>query len=110
MSLFKTWEQHYINGTLPKEWPIWEDCRTWAINNRYKMEYGYKGEFSPEGCLKAMPGYVEPGNTEDVYDFDKLMRMKLDELKQLAINEGIKVGEAATKKEIANSIIERRRG
>ena len=64
MSLFKTWEEHYINGTLPKEWPIWEDCRTWAINNRYKMEYGYKGEFSPDGCLKAMPGYVEPGNTE----------------------------------------------
>jgi len=59
MTLFKTWEQHYINGTLPKEWQTWGECRTWAINNRYKMEYGYKGEFTPEGCLKAMPGYKE---------------------------------------------------
>jgi hypothetical protein len=59
MTLFKTWEQHYINGTLPKEWQTWGECRTWAINNRYKMEYGYKGEFSPQGCLKAMPGYKE---------------------------------------------------
>lgn len=57
MSLFKMWEDAFVNKTLPTEWPIWEDFRTWAINNRYKSEYGYKGEFSPQGCLKAMPSY-----------------------------------------------------
>jgi hypothetical protein len=62
MTLFKMWENAYINKTLPPEWPIWEAFRTWAINNRYKAEYGYKGEFSPEGCLKAMP---EPEETQD---------------------------------------------
>lgn len=60
MTLFKMWENAYINKTLPPEWPIWEEFRTWAINNRYKAEYGYKGEFNPQGCLKAMPDYSEP--------------------------------------------------
>jgi len=65
MTLFKMWENAYINKTLPPEWPIWEKCRTWAIINRYKAEYGYKGEFSPQGCLKAMPGYKEPDAAKD---------------------------------------------
>lgn len=64
MSLFKTWEEHHKKKMLPPEWPIWEDCRTWAITNQYKSEYGYKGEFSPQGCLKAMPGYVQPDEHE----------------------------------------------
>lgn len=59
-SLYKTWEEASIKKTIPSEWARWEDCRAWAIENRYKLEYGYKGEFSPQGCLKAMPGYVEP--------------------------------------------------
>lgn len=59
-SLYKTWEEGHKGKSLPAEWEKWESCRTWAIENRYKMEYGYKGEFSPQGCLKVIPGYVEP--------------------------------------------------
>lgn len=59
-SLYKNWEEAHRKKTLPSEWKTWEACRAWAIENRYKMEYGYKGEFSPQGCLKTMPGYVEP--------------------------------------------------
>jgi hypothetical protein len=59
MSLFKMWEETKMNKKLPQEWDNWCDFRTWAIANRYKAEYGYKGEFNPEGCLKAMPGYKE---------------------------------------------------
>jgi len=65
MTLFKMWENAYIDKTLPPEWETWGACRAWAIENNYKIEYGYKGEFSPEGCLKAMPGYVEPEETQD---------------------------------------------
>ena len=59
-SLYKTWEGAQKSKALPPEWDNWEDCRAWVITNRYKMEYGYKGEFSPQGCLKAIPGYAEP--------------------------------------------------
>lgn len=59
-SLYKTWEEGHKGKSLPAEWEKWESCRTWAIENRYKMEYGYKGEFNPQGCLKAIPGYAEP--------------------------------------------------
>lgn len=59
MSLFKVWEEAHKNKKLPKEWRTWEKFRAWAIQNRYKPEYGYKGEFSLHGCLKAMPDYVE---------------------------------------------------
>ena len=59
-SLHKTWEEAHKKKALPPEWEQWESCRAWAIENRYKMEYGYKGEFNPQGCLKAIPGYVEP--------------------------------------------------
>ena len=59
-SLYKTWEESHKRKVLPPEWEKWEACRAWAIENRYKIEYGYKGEFSPQGCLKAIPGYVEP--------------------------------------------------
>jgi hypothetical protein len=59
MSLIKMWEEAYANKKLPEEWNKWDKFRAWAIANRYKAEYGYKGEFNPEGCLKAMPGYKE---------------------------------------------------
>lgn len=65
MTLFGMWESHYMKGTLPPEWLIWEDFRRWSIENNYKTEYGYKGEFSPQGCLKAMPGYADPGETQE---------------------------------------------
>jgi hypothetical protein len=89
------WENAYKNKALPKEWTRWEDFRAWVLANQYKAEYGYKGEFTPDGCLKAIPG-KEP-------DFNSLMRLKLDELKQLALEKGIEAGE--TKREIANQIL-----
>lgn len=59
MSLLKMWEEAYEKKILPPEWSTWEAFRAWAIMNKYKIEYGYKGEFSPQGCLKAMPDYKE---------------------------------------------------
>ena len=60
MSLFKIWQSQ----KKPKEWQEWEDFRSWAIENRYKAEYGYKGEFAPNSLLKAMPDYKPPKEIE----------------------------------------------
>ena len=108
MSLFKMWEETKMNKKLPQEWDNWCDFRTWAIANRYKAEYGYKGEFNPKGCLKAMPDYKsEPDKTVYKADFNSLMRLKVDELKELAAKLGIEVGDNATKREMSNLIVER---
>lgn len=122
MSLFKMWEETKMNKKLPQEWDNWCDFRTWAIANRYKAEYGYKGEFNPKGCLKAMPDYkdgfdvdsviadefaTEPDKTVYKADFNSLMRLKVDELKELAAKLGIEVGDNATKREMSNLIVER---
>ena len=60
MSLFKIWQSE----KKPKEWQELEDFRSWAIENRYKAEYGYKGEFTPNSLLKAMPDYNPPKEIE----------------------------------------------
>lgn len=57
MTVFQMWEDARKQNTLPKEWARWVDFRTWVIANRYKAEYGYKGEFAPDSLLNAIPGY-----------------------------------------------------
>lgn len=96
MSIYKMWE----SAKRPPEWGRWEEFRAWCIANRYKAEYGYKGEFAPENLLIAIPGN-EPSEPE--LNFNSLMRLKLDDLKQIALEKGIESGE--TKREIASLII-----
>ena len=112
MTLIQMWEEAKKDNKLPKEFERWDDLRAWAITNRYKAEYGYKGEFTPEGCLKAMPVIgvdlsSEPDKTVYKADFNSLMRLKVDELKKLAAKLGIEVGDNATKREMSNLIVER---
>lgn len=115
MTVHEMWNQAKRNNNLPSEWPTWPEFRTWVNNNRYKAEYGYKGEFNPEGCLRAIPvAGIDMSSLPDktVYkaDFNSLMRMKLEELKELASKLGIDTTETSTKKEISTLIVERGQG
>lgn len=104
MSLFKMWEDAFINKKLPKEWNKWDNFRSWAITNRYKAEYGYKGEFSLEGCLKAMPkteSGVSQSWKETIFDVNGTV----ENLKKYAAKSNIDLGKARTKKEIIDAIM-----
>lgn len=122
MSLFKMWEDAFINKKLPKEWSKWDSFRSWAIKNNYKAEYGYKGEFTPEGCLKAMPDYVEESSRSTVanlFNIPKEILSKssdeyaawldkngtVESLKKFAADSNIDLGKVKTKKEIIEIII-----
>lgn len=95
MTARQLWNDARKNNKLPPEWKTWAEFRAWVNANKYKADYGYRGEFTPECLLKEIPGN-EP-------DFNQLMRMKLGDLKQLATEKGIEAGE--TKREIANQIL-----
>ncbi len=92
-TIFAMWEDAYKRDALPTEWKIWESFRAWAIENEYKAEYGYNGRFGTESCLAAMPGTRE-AEEKPIY------RMNLAELKQYAVENGIDIAGAETKKEI----------
>lgn len=121
MSLFKMWEDAKINNKIPNEWAKWDSFRAWAIENNYKAEYGFKGAFTPEGCLKAMPGYVEKTSitVEDVFGIPKGILDKssneyavwlennstVETLKKFAADSNIDISKAKNKKEIIEIII-----
>lgn len=97
MTARKMWNAHRKNK-LPPEWKTWAEFRAWVNANQYKAAYEYQGEFTPENLLKAIPGAVSTSS------FDSLMRMRLDELKQFAVEKGFEVSDTATKREIATLI------
>ncbi len=101
VTLWGTWEEHYIKGTLPPEWQSWGDCRNWSIENNYLIEYGYIGEFSQQGCLKAMPGYKSEGEAAAERIAYLQENNTLAELKEIAANRGLDIEKSRTKKEIA---------
>lgn len=103
MTARKMWNAARIRGNLPHEWNTWEKFRAWVNDNQYKASYGYQGEFTPENLLKATRGSDKTTATTGG-EFHSLMRMRLDELKRLAIEKGFEINEAATKKEIATLI------
>ena len=68
----------------------------WATQNGYKAEYGYKGEFSPAGCSASIPS-SKP---------DLASEFTLAQLKEMAEQRGIPLGDAKTKKDIAALLAE----
>lgn len=111
MTLIQMYEEAKKKNKLPKEFERWEDLRTWAITNRYKAEYGYKGEFTPEGCLKAMPDYkpLEEINKlkEDIESGKKTINAVRNEIGLEPICEGeepliVKEGEKNASKKTSN--------
>lgn len=104
MTARKIWNGACESGNLPPEWRTWAEFRAWVNANGYKAEYGYKGEFTPDSLLKAIPNKKGADKTAVTSDFNSLMKLKLDELKQIALESKIDVGEASTKREIATLI------
>ena len=54
-SLYRMWEDAWKRNALPEGWELAGTFTDWAAANKYKVEYGYKGEFCPENLLKVIP-------------------------------------------------------
>ncbi len=121
MSLFNLWEEALKAEKLPKEWNKWDSFRTWALKNNYKADYGYEGEFNTEGCMKAMPDYVDNSKATVAKFFivpEEILNKSSEEyaiwldengtvesLKKFAVDSNIDIGRAKTKKEIIKVIL-----
>lgn len=95
-SLYQIWLEAHNKGILAQEWRLARDFLAWATANKYKAEYGYKGEFAPENLLVAIPK-AKSGEKEierfaaamtsyvtGALDVETLSKMKVPELKELA--------------------------
>jgi len=91
MSLYSLWLEAHDKGILAPEWKLAHNFLTWATANGYKPEYGYKGKFTSENLLAAIPGAIEA--SKEFEESDKLLegmddaalsKMKVPELKELA--------------------------
>lgn len=49
------WKAGKDRGQIPNCWRTYRDFMVWANQNKYKVEYGYKGGFSIESLLAAIP-------------------------------------------------------
>ncbi len=56
LTLFDMWNAEKEKGKLPDNWRTYRDFLCWANENKYKVEYGFKGGFSIANCLTAIPG------------------------------------------------------
>ncbi len=96
MSLYSIWLEAHDKGILAPEWNLAHNFLTWATANGYKPEYGYKGKFTPENLLVAIPK-AKSGEKEierfaaamtsyvtGALDVETLSKMKVPELKELA--------------------------
>lgn len=55
LTLFDMWNAEKEKGKLPDNWRTYRDFLCWANENKYKVEYGFKGGFTIENCLAAIP-------------------------------------------------------
>lgn len=55
LTLFDMWNAEKEKGKLPDNWRTYRDFLCWANENKYKVEYGFKGGFTIESCLAAIP-------------------------------------------------------
>lgn len=54
-TLYDMWSAGKAGGELPDTWRTYRDFMCWANENKYKVEYGFKGGFTIQGCLAAIP-------------------------------------------------------
>lgn len=101
-SLYALWLETNKNGALPQEWRLAHNFLTWATANGYKVEYGYKGEFTPDNLKQAIQG----AETERVPDpvCELVNNNTLAALKEMA--KGIDLGKATRKEDIARLIVD----
>lgn len=108
-SLYAIWLYARDHKTLPTEWELFIDFRAWAVENGYNARYGYEGKFTAGSLLLAIPGThvginlaSGPDKAGGRLDPDDLIkRMNLEGLKKLAADMGVDIGDAKTKREIA---------
>ncbi len=131
-SLYGMWLEAHKKGMLPPEWRLAHNFLTWATANGYKVEHGYKGEFTPGNLKLAADNAKWPAATAEsiiadinatvvgvdfasgpdktvisyIKNADNLVKTKkLEDLKKLAADMEVDIGGATTKKEIATLIV-----
>ena len=133
LSLYAMWLEAQKRNALPSEWKLAHNFLTWATENGYKTEYGYKGEFTPDNLLVAIktPRQISQKEIAEKFniseelinghdsEFDAYMEAngaqeRLDNLignntvvslRQIAKDMNIDLGKATKKTEIAKLIV-----
>lgn len=101
-SLYGIWLEAHNKGILAQEWRLAHIFIEWATANKYKAEYGYKGDFTPENLIKKIPEADKP---KEQYN-EAMCHMKVAELKELAEEKEIDIKGLTRKDEIIKAIKE----
>ncbi len=114
MSLYQMWLKAHNTSALPPEWELAHNFLTWATANKYKAEYGYEGDFTPDNLKNAIMKNSgngkkesgEPDASDELPSAEALKNsMNKDALIELAKEKEVQISDTDTKQQIAEKIV-----
>ncbi len=107
-NLYSKWLEAHDKGIIAPEWKQAHIFLTWATAKKYKPEYGYEGDFTPENLLAAIPKgkETEKETLDAAMNEETLSKMTVADIKELAEKMEIDLKGLKRKDEIINAILE----